>query len=62
MTRIIVMIMGLLRGTMALNNARNREKRFTESYYLQDGIHQNGGIGVCQKMRKKSMEKLWKDK
>ena len=31
-----------------------------QSSYMQDGIHQNGGIIVCQMMRKE-IEMLWKD-
>ena len=45
-------IMRLLSGTMVIKNVRPKRQKMKKSYGLLLGIHQDGGIGACQKIRK----------
>ena len=50
----------LCSGTKVVKNARLKKQRLRKNSCLLLGIHQDGGIGVCQRRRKtrnrKSME------
>ena len=53
MTMVIAMIIGLLSGMMVIKNGRSRKPKLRENFCPVPGTHQDGGISVCQKMRKK---------
>ena len=46
-------IIGLLNRIMVIKNRRHRKQRLSKSSYLSLGTHQDIGICICQKMRKK---------
>ena len=43
----------LLNGMIVIKNGRRRKQILRKSFYLLLGIHQDIGIGACQKTRKK---------
>ena len=61
-TMTITKMINLLNGTTVIKSEGLRKHKLKKSQYLLLGIHQDIGIGVCQKMKKKKkkkMEKLW---
>ena len=62
MTMIIAMMMSSLGGMMVIKNAEPRKQKSRKKFGPLFCIHQDGGIGVCQKMKKKKKEteKLWR--
>ena len=53
MTIIAVTMMRLLNGTMVIRPGRHKKPQQKNYFYPLPGIHQDIGIGVCQKTRKK---------
>ena len=49
-------IIGLLSGTRVIKNEKLKKQILRKSSYLLLGIHQDIGIGVCQKMKKKKQK------
>ena len=56
MTIMMMMMMmikiNFLSGTMAIKNGRPRRQKLKKGFCVLLGIHQGGGIGACQKMKK----------
>ena len=50
-------IIGLLSGMMVIKNEKLKKQILKKSSYLLLGIHQDIGISVCQKMKKKKQKK-----
>ena len=59
-TMMIAMIMNLLSGTKVIKNARSRKRKLRKNLLLL-GIHQDDGIGVCQKTKKKRQKNCLKN-
>ena len=51
------MIMTSLSGAMAIKTPDIENTDRQRFFKVQDGIHQNGGIGVCQMIKKR--QKSW---
>ena len=58
---MIAMIMNLLSGTKVIKNARSRKRKLRKNFFLLLGIHQDDGIGVCQKTKKKRQKNCLKN-
>ena len=58
-TMTITKMINLLNGTTVIKSEGLRKHKLKKSQYLLLGIHQDIGIGVCQKMKKK--KKRWKN-
>ena len=52
----MIMTMRLLGGRKAIKNARPKKQNQKKNIYLLFGIHQDGGIGVFLKTRKKNQK------
>ena len=59
-TMMIAIIMNLLSGTKVIKNARSRKHKLRKKIFLLLGIHQDDGIGVCQKTKKKRQKNCFK--
>ena len=46
-------MMGLLSGAKAIKNVRHRKQKLEKNLCLLAGTHQDGGIGVFPKTKKK---------
>ena len=53
---MMMMKINFLSGTMVIRNERFRKQRLRKNSCLLLGIHQDIGIGVCQKMKKKKQK------
>ena len=58
MTMIIGMMMSLLHGTITIKNAK--KAKIKEELMPIVGIHQSGGMGVCQKTKMKGSRKYFR--
>ena len=56
---IMVMKINFLSGTMAIKNGRLRRRKLKNNFFLLLGIHQGGGIGARQKMKKGTQKHYW---
>ena len=53
---IMMMKINILSGTIVIKNERLRKQRLRKNSCLLLSIHQDIGIGVCQKMKKKEQK------
>ena len=52
MTIIGMMMINLLGGMKVIKNERLKKHKIKKNFYQLPGIHQDTGIGVCQKTRR----------
>ena len=50
---VMMMEINFLSGMMDIKNGRLKKPQLKKSYYPLLGIHQSGGIGACQKTKKR---------